>query len=339
RGMLTGQTSGGTGLGGTSGNTFGSQLNQTSGLTPASSSSTTVGGNTMGLNTSPGLAGGGAQNNAMSFSAGHATVMADPTTNTLIIAAPEPMYRSLREVIDLLDVRRAQIFVESLIVEVTTDTASEFGIQWLTGLGNSGRSIIGGTSFGGAGSNILTTAANLGSVGAGLSIGIADGTVNVPGVGDVTNLGVLARALENQSGGNILSTPNLLTLDNEEASIIIGQNVPFITGQYAQTSNTSTVSPFQTIERKDVGLTLKVKPQVSEGGTVKMTIYQEVSSVDNTQINAAGIITNKRAIESNVLVDDGQIVVIGGLVQDTVTGGEQKVPFLGDIPYLGALFR
>ncbi len=336
RGMLTGQTGGSSALGGS---TFNTSLNQTSGLTPASANpSSTLGGNTMGLNTTPSLS-SGTQATATSFSAGHATVMADPTTNTLIITAPEPMYRSLREVIDLLDVRRAQIFVESLIVEVTTDTASEFGIQWLTGLGNSGRSIIGGTSFGGAGSNILTTAANLGSVGAGLSIGIADGTVNVPGVGDVTNLGVLARALENQSGGNILSTPNLLTLDNEEASIIIGQNVPFITGQYAQTSNTSTVSPFQTIERKDVGLTLKVKPQVSEGGTVKMTIYQEVSSVDNTQVNAAGIITNKRAIESNVLVDDGQIIVIGGLVQDTVSGGEQKVPLLGDIPYLGALFR
>lgn len=334
RGMMTGQQ--GTSSPGSSG--FNPSSNPSGSLMQTNTSPNALSNNTTGLDATARLSTATPQG-ATSFTAGHATVMADPTTNTLIITAPEPLYRSLREVIDLLDVRRAQIFVESLIVEVTTETASEFGIQWLTGLGNSGRSVVGGTSFGGAGSNILATAANLGSVGAGLSIGIADGTVTVPGVGEVTNLGILARALENQSGGNILSTPNLLTLDNEEASIIIGKNVPFITGQYAQTSNTSTVSPFQTIERKDVGLTLKVKPQVSEGGTVKMTIYQEVSSVDNTQVNAAGIITNKRAIASNVLVDDGQIIVIGGLVEDTVTGGEQKVPLLGDIPYLGALFR
>ena len=270
-------------------------------------------------------------------------MQADATTNTLIITAPEPLYRSLREIIDQLDVRRAQIFVESLIVEVSAETAAEFGIQWLTGLGNlnagNGTAVVGGTSFGGTGSNIIGAAQNIGSIGKGLSIGIAKGSVNIPGIGQVTNLGFLARALETQAGGNILSTPNLLTLDNEQASIIIGQNVPFITGQYAQTGSTSTVSPFQTIERKDVGLTLKVKPQVSEGGTVKMTIYQEVSSVDESKSNSAGIITNKRAIESNVLVDDGQIIVIGGLIQDQTTGSVEKVPGLGDIPVLGNLFR
>ncbi|WP_233146100.1 type II secretion system secretin GspD [Pigmentiphaga sp. NML080357] len=356
RGVLTGQsgtgTLGGTGsLSGMSGGLAGSSTglggNSTANSLNTSTSNTntsgTLGGTT-GLGGSSGTLGTGTtQAGSTVFTGGGATVQADATTNTLIITAPEPLYRSLREIIDQLDVRRAQIFVESLIVEVSAETAAEFGIQWLTGLGNlnagNGTSVVGGTSFGGTGSNIIGTAQNIGSIGKGLSIGIAKGSVNIPGIGQVTNLGFLARALETQAGANILSTPNLLTLDNEQASIIIGQNVPFITGQYAQTTGTSTVSPFQTIERKDVGLTLKVKPQVSEGGTVKMAIYQEVSSVDDSRSNSAGIITNKRAIESNVLVDDGQIIVIGGLIQDQVTGGVEKVPGLGDIPGIGALFR
>jgi general secretion pathway protein D len=151
---------------------------------------------------------------------------------------------------------------------------------------------------------------------------------------------MLLRALQSDTNTNILSTPNLLTLDNEEAKIIIGQNVPFITGSYAQTSGSTTATPFQTIERKDVGLTLSIKPQVSEGGTVKLQIYQEVSSVDSASLtNAAGIITNKRSLESSVLADEGQIVVLGGLIQDSVTSTEAKVPLLGDIPLLGSLFR
>ncbi|MDH2235136.1 type II secretion system secretin GspD [Pigmentiphaga sp. GD03639] len=358
RGVLTGQsgtgTMGGTGsLGGGMSGGLGTGLggstglsgNNTSSLGNNSNTSGTSGalGGATGLGGSSTLGSGTTQAGSTVFTGGGATVQADATTNTLIITAPEPLYRSLREIVDQLDVRRAQIFVESLIVEVSAETAAEFGIQWLTGLGNlnagNGTAVVGGTSFGGTGSNIIGAAQNIGSIGKGLSIGIAKGSVNIPGIGQVTNLGFLARALETQAGGNILSTPNLLTLDNEQASIIIGQNVPFITGQYAQTGSTSTVSPFQTIERKDVGLTLKVKPQVSEGGTVKMTIYQEVSSVDESKSNSAGIITNKRAIESNVLVDDGQIIVIGGLIQDQVTGSVEKVPGLGDIPVLGNLFR
>jgi len=139
---------------------------------------------------------------------------------------------------------------------------------------------------------------------------------------------------------NILSTPNIMTLDNEEARIIVGQNVPFVTGQYGTpaSSGAANVNPFQTVERRDVGLTLRVRPQISESGTVKLVIYQEVSSVQDTT-NPAGIITNMRAIETNVLVDDGAIVVLGGLVQDSVTGTQEKVPVLGDIPLIGGLFR
>jgi general secretion pathway protein D len=280
---------------------------------------------------------------SVSGQVGGAQIQADPTTNTLIITAPDAVYRQLRVVIDQLDVRRAQVFIESLIVEVTGDQAAEFGIQWQTGLGGAaaaggGAAALGGTNFGAAGQNILGVAQNLATVGAGLNIGIAKGAITLPGVGTITNLQFLARALETNSKANILSTPNILTLDNEEARIIVGQNVPFITGQFTSAASAA-INPFQTIERRDVGLTLRVRPQISEGGTIKLVIYQEVSSVDETKINTAGIITNMRAIETNVLVDDGSIVVLGGLVQDSVTSSVEKVPLLGDIPLLGHLFR
>ena len=166
------------------------------------------------------------------------------------------------------------------------------------------------------------------------------GVVVVEAVCDAREL-ALAQALASTSGTNILSTPNLVTLDNEEARIVVGQNVPFITGQYTNTG-TGTSSPFQTIERKDVGITLKIKPQIGENGTVRMTIYQESSSVASTTAvgtDNAGPTTNKRSIESTITVDDGQTIVLGGLIEDNFTVNRSKVPLLGDIPYLGALFR
>lgn len=269
------------------------------------------------------------------------TIQADPQTNSLIITAPDNVYNILRAVIDKLDARRAQVFVEALIVEVTTDKAAEFGIQWQAPLGSGGNNnaVVAGTNFGTGGSNIVNL--NTGKVlpNAGFNLGLLQ-RLTIGGQ-EITGLTALARMLESDANANILSTPNLLTLDNEEARIIIGKNVPFITGSYAQPTGTvtgATVSPFQTIERKDVGLTLKVKPQVAEGGTVKMQIYQEASSIQDTS-NAAGVITNKRSIESTVLVDDGQIIVLGGLIQDDVRDGLDKVPGLGDIPILGSLFK
>ncbi len=286
----------------------------------------------------------GASSAPVSGQVGGATIQADPATNTLIVTAPEAVYRQLRAVIDKLDVRRAQVFIESLIVEVTSDQAAEFGIQWQGGLGRfeagSAAGVAGGTNFGGAGQNIFGIAQNPATAGKGLNIGIARGQITLPGIGSVANLQFLARALEQNAKANILSTPNILTLDNEEARIIVGQNVPFITGQFinAASAGAATVNPFQTIERRDVGLTLRVRPQISEGGTIKLVIYQEVSSVEDRTV-AAGIITNMRAIETNVLVDDGAIVVLGGLVQDNVGSSIEKVPLLGDIPLLGQLFR
>ena len=267
-------------------------------------------------------------------------IQADAATNSIIITAPDAIYNNLRAALDKLDVRRAQVYVEALIAEITADKAAEFGIQWqdLSGLGKSGTQAFGGTNFGTAGQNIIGIAQNPASVSRGLNIGVVKGQVTIPGVGQILNLGLLVRALETDANANILSTPTLLTLDNEEAVIVIGQNVPFITGQYALSGASTTPTPFQTVERRDVGLTLRIKPQISEGGTVRLQIYQEVSSVQDTT-NPAGVITNKRAVASTVLVDDGQIVVIGGLIQDTVTDGVQKIPVLGDLPVLGALFR
>ncbi|HUH30920.1 MAG TPA: type II secretion system secretin GspD [Rhodanobacter sp.] len=266
-------------------------------------------------------------------------IQADPTTNSIIITAPDAVYNNLRAVVEKLDARRRQVYVEALIVELTATKSGEFGIQWqdLTGLGKSGTRVFGGTNFGGAGQNILSIAQNPASAGPGLNIGTIHGTVTIGGV-QILNLGMLARALQTDSNANILSTPTLLTLDNEEAKIVVGQNVPFITGQYAVSGAATTPSPFQTIERKDVGLTLKIRPQISEGGTVRLQIFQEVSSVADAT-NPAGVITNTRSIDSTVLVDNGQIIVLGGLIQDSVNGGVSQVPLLGDIPLLGGLFR
>ena len=270
---------------------------------------------------------------------GSGMILADAATNSIIITAPDAIYNNLRAVVEKLDARRLQVYVEALIVELTATKAGEFGIQWqdLSGLGKSGTQVFGGTNFGGAGQNIISIAQNPASAGPGLNIGTLRGTVTIGGV-QILNLGLLARALETDNNANILSTPTLLTLDNEEAKIVVGQNVPFITGQYAVSGAATTPSPFQTIERKDVGLTLKIRPQISEGGVVRLQIYQEVSSVADTA-NPAGVITNTRSIESTVLVDDGQIIVLGGLIQDSVNGGVSKVPLLGNIPVLGGLFR
>lgn len=270
-------------------------------------------------------------------------IQADVATNSLIITAPDNMFNMLRGVIDKLDVRRAQLYIEALVAEVSTDRASEFGIQWqdLTNLNNGASGNIralGGTKFTTGGASITSVAQNVANASNGLNIGVMKGQITVPGLGTIANLGVLAHALESDANANILSKPNLLTLDNEEAKIVIGQNVPFITGQYAQTGGSASVSPFQTIERRDVGLTLKVKPQISESKTIKLQIYQEVSSVADSA-NAAGITTNKRSIDTSVMVDDGSIIVLGGLIEDRVSETIAKVPGLGDIPLFGNLFK
>jgi general secretion pathway protein D len=299
-----------------------------------------MGAGSTGAQATPAAGGAPGQASAPATTTG-GQVQADVATNSLIITAPDPQYRQLREVIDMLDGRRAQVFIESLIAEVSSDKAADFGVQWQGALGKVGDGTVGvlGTNFATGGSNIISLAAGAATGAAlpkpGLNIGIAtqyDGKYV---------LGALARFLETSGSGNVLSTPNLLTLDNEEAKIVIAQNVPFVTGQFTNTgTGNGAVNPFQTIERKDVGLTLKVKPQISANGTVKLTIYQEVSAVDSSSASSAnGPTTNKRTIESNVLVDDGSVVVLGGLLQDNFTGNTDKIPGLGDLPFFGSLFK
>jgi len=270
------------------------------------------------------------------FSHNGISVQPDPTTNTLLISAPEPVYRNLRRVIDQLDQRRAQVLVESLIVEVTSADAAELGVQWMLGNGRT----FGGTRFGGSGINASAKTTLDVLAKDGLNLGVIDGTINLPGVGQILNLKALANALQSRGGANILSTPNLMTLDNEKASIMVGQTVPFVSGRYVTDGGGSSNNPFQTIEREDIGLKLQVRPQISEGGTVKLDIYQEVSSIDPQRSNdTIGIVTNKRALDTSVLLDDGQIMVLGGLLEDSVSHGRDAVPGLGRIPVLGALFR
>ncbi len=269
-------------------------------------------------------------------------IQADPATNSLVITAPEPLYKQVRALIDQLDTRRAQVYIESMIVEVSGDNSADFGFQWQGLLGKAGDKIglVAGTNFATAGSpsiiDINTNAAKGSvSVGSGLNLGI------LQSINGVVSLGAIAQALQSVANTNIVSTPNLVTLDNEEAKIVVGQNVPFITGQFTSTG-TSTSSPFQTIERKDVGITLRIKPQIGADGAIRMQLFQEQSSVLATTAagtSNAGPSTAKRSIEGTVTVDDGQILVLGGLIEDNVTISQSKVPLLGDIPWLGQLFR
>jgi general secretion pathway protein D len=281
-------------------------------------------------------------------------IQADPSTNSLIITAPEPLYRQVRTMIDQLDERRAQVYIESLIVEVTGDNAADFGFQWQGLFAGSSRNnaIVGGTNFGSTGNLLSITQAQL-AAGVNPPPGGATGSTSGLSLGEGLNIGLLhnfygtiglaaiARLLQSQTNTNIASTPNMVTLDNEEAKIVVGSNVPFVTGQFTQTGG-AVANPFQTIERKDVGITLRIRPQIGANGTIRMTIFQEASSLSQQVApgtSNAGPSTNKRSIESNVVVDDGQIIVLGGLIEDRYTDNKSKVPLLGDIPYLGALFR
>ncbi|CDF93225.1 MULTISPECIES: type II secretion system secretin GspD [unclassified Pseudomonas] len=343
RGLLTGESEGEgndnsrsvlSGMGASTNGQSG-QSNESSTGTANGATSTSSSGYAKGSSGQTSTASQSEQNTA--FSAGGVTIQADATTNTLLISAPDPLYRNLREVIDLLDQRRAQVVIESLIVEVGEDDASEFGVQWQTGnLGGSG--VIGGVNLGGSGLN-LNGKTSIDVLPQGLNLGLVNGTVDVPGIGKILDLKVLARALKSKGGTNVLSTPNLLTLDNEAASIFVGQTIPFVSGSYVTGGGGTSNNPFQTVTREEVGLKLNVRPQISEGGTVKLDIYQEVSSVDNRASSTTGIVTNKRAIDTSILLDDGQIMVLGGLLQDGYSQSNDAVPWLSTIPGIGALFR
>ncbi len=283
---------------------------------------------------------------------GSGFIQADASTNSLIITAPDAIYRNLRSVIDQLDVRRAQVYIEALVVEVTSNDAAEFGVQWigLTGDDASKYRVGGLQSFsvGGNSNNIVNLASAAVQGIGGASAGATTSTTipNPTGlsiglfrqVNGQLGLGAIAHLLDSTGKANILSTPNMITLDNELATIKVGQNIPIITGSFT-TGASGASNPFQTVDRKDVGLLLKVRPQISEGGTIKLAIYHENSGIDTSVTNSGGIITTVRAIESNVLADDGQIIVLGGLISDDETENQEKVRGLGDIPVIGNLFK
>ncbi|WP_250473383.1 type II secretion system secretin GspD [Caballeronia sp. GAFFF1] len=283
---------------------------------------------------------------------GGGMIQADSATNSLIITAADPVYRNLRTVIDQLDARRSQVYIEALIVELSATTGANLGIQWqgllLSNGGNN--ALYGSTSFGSGNTNIfdLTVQGNAiaqnpsavtsttGLLANGLNIGL------LHRFGNLFGLGGLLQALSTSADANILSTPNLITLDNEEAKIVVGQNVPVVTGSYATpTANAATsVTAFNTFDRRDVGVTLHVKPQITDGGVLKLQIYQEDSSVDaTTKTDPGGVTINTRSVQSTILADDGEIVVLGGLMQDQYNNNNSKIPLLGDIPFIGSLFR
>ncbi len=304
------------------------------------------------------------------------SIGADEATNALVITAPPDKLHTLLSVVRQLDIRRAQVLVEAIIAEVSATRANELGVQWaVDGTGHGPIGVVSFPTSGGSGGGI-TNALSSAMAGAALGSKAAELSALNSLIGTGANLAggrltagsfrfvTLLKALSSDGSTNILSTPNLLTLDNQEAEIVVGTNVPFITGSYSGASNglgssmsssenlngntlgTSGINgavsnPFQTIQRQDVGLTLKVKPQINEGDSVKLDIQQEVSSLTTPPqgISTADVVTSKRSLKTTVLVDDGQVVVLGGLIDDQVQENRNKVPLLGDIPLLGTLFR
>ena len=269
---------------------------------------------------------------ASSSAASGTVIQADENTNALVITAPPDVFRSLKSVITQLDVRRAQVMVEAVIAEVSYEKSRELGVQWAVD-GRDGNNAVGLVNF--SLGTPITAYANLENPPSPIGFNI--------GLGDLTGankIAALLSALAGDSQTNILSTPTLVTLDNEEAEIVVGQNVPFVTGSFSGTGTggSNPTNPFNTISREDVGLSLKIKPQINEGDAIKLDVTHEDSTLAPSSA-AADIITNKRSIQTSVMVDDGQVVVLGGLIKDDLIESEQKVPGLGDIPLLGWLFR
>ncbi len=279
-------------------------------------------------------------------------IQADSATNSLIITASEPVYRNLRAVIDQLDARRAQVYIEALIVELNSNTNANLGIQWQV----ANNSIFAGTNLAtGNGNSIINLTAAAAAAGAtGVTGGLAGalGSQNIQqglnigwihNIFGVQGLGALLQALSQTADANVLSTPNLITLDNEEAKIVVGTNVPIQTGSFSNLTSGATNAAFNTFDRVDVGLTLHVKPQITDGGILKLQLYTEDSAIVNGTTNAAtnpaGPEFTKRSIQSTVLADNGEIIVLGGLMQDNYQVSNSKVPLLGDIPWIGQLFR
>ncbi len=304
----------------------------------------------------PGKAATAGTGAAATTGASVATIQAHEEDNALIISAPPAVFRSLQAVIRELDIRRAQVLIEAVIAEVSDETANELGVQWQVPLGDKSH-LVGGTNFTGTtpGNNILNVTGALSTgaatVGNGLNLGYINGTITLPNGTKIVGLGALISALRSNGKNNILSTPSVMTLDNQEAMIKVAQEVPFLTGSYTTNTGSTTVTggtgttttgignPFQTIQRKDVGLTLTVTPHINSGDAVRLDIHQEVSNLLPPVQGAVDLVTNKREVKTTVLIKDDSLLVLGGLISDNVKDSVQKVPGLGDIPLVGNLFR
>jgi general secretion pathway protein D len=294
--------------------------------------------NDSGSSTKP-AAGGAA---GATSSAGGVSLIADESQNALVIKADPSLMRELESVVQQLDQRRSQVLIQAAILEISGDNADALGVQWAAGDPSKGVGLINFSNVGASLTSIAAVAAQSNPTSLpnlnGASIGF--GKTETNSNGDRTFYGALIQAIKTMSNANLLSTPSIMTIDNQEAKIVVGQNVPFITGQ-STNSSSGTSNPFTTIERQDVGITLKVKPHIGEGGTVKLEVEQEVSSVvpSVAGVNSADLITNKRSIKTTILADDGQTIVLGGLIQDDNSQSVNEVPLLSKIPLLGHLFR
>lgn len=312
--------------------------NQNSGSNTSGSSGTSISTPAINLN---GNSNSSNQNNITSFNQNGVSIIADNAQNSLVVKADPQLMREIESAIQQLDVRRQQVLIEAAIIEVSGKDADQLGVQWALGDINSGIGLI---NFTNAGSSLASLAAGYltgGAAGLGSAIGagssIALGKYKEGADGSRQLYGALIQALKENTASNLLSTPSIVTMDNEEAYIVVGQNVPFVTGSV--TTNSTGINPYTTVERKDVGVTLKVIPHIGENGTVRLEIEQEVSNVQASKGQAADLITNKRAIKTAVLAEHGQTVVLGGLVSDDVEFNRQGIPGLSSIPYLGRLFR
>lgn len=275
--------------------------------------------------------------------ADNVSVWADTQTNAIVVNAPPKMMRSLMQIVDKLDIRRAQVLVEAIIVEVIADKTAELGVTWAVE-GDSSNTPIALTNFPDLGAGVVQLATAAGSDGAVDPGGLIGEGITI-GVGRLSDNGVsfaaILKALQGDADTNIISTPSIVTTDNEEASLNVGQEVPFVTGSYSNTGSNvgGAVNPFQTINREQVGVKLTITPQINEGNSMLLKISQEISNIAQSAAGAVDLITNERIIETTVIVDDGQILVLGGLLEDVLRESDQRVPILGSIPGLGALFR
>lgn len=336
QGLVTGQavnssSSNSGGNTGSTANAISSLLNNNSANSTGNSSNSTI--NLTGNNSN--------QNNLTSFNGNGVSIIADASQNALVVKADPQLMREIEAAIQQLDIRRQQVLIEAAIVEVVGNNVDQLGVQWALGDLSAGVGLVNfsnvGASLSALAGGYLTGDAGLaqaaGSLG-GAAVGLGDYRTNSDG--SKSFFGVLVQALEKSTKSNLLSAPSVVTIDNEEAYIVVGENVPFITGSV--TTSGGTANPYTSVERKDVGITLKVVPQIGEGGTIRLQVEQEVSALQNRS-TAADIITSKRAIKTAILAEDGQTIVLGGLMKDDRMEGVEAVPGLGRIPGIGRLFR